>query len=113
MACKTLAPGPGGQGAWSLAGCSLDDHSLFLSVVLSCDSMTEPPLRVAEENESPDPLRAVVSKITDLAEEPHPEDVAKPVGDEAATGTPKRDGAALMRLCTRVRQDSCSSSVRG
>ena len=51
--------------------------------------MAERPPRVAEEDEGPDPLRAVVAKITDVAEEPLPEDVAKRVGDEAATGAPK------------------------
>jgi Mn2+/Fe2+ NRAMP family transporter len=50
--------------------------------------MEKPSPGVAGEDEGPDPIRAVAAKITDVAEEPHPEDVAKPVGDEAATGAP-------------------------
>jgi Mn2+/Fe2+ NRAMP family transporter len=41
------------------------------------------------DDESPDPLRAVAAKVSDVAVEPASGDLAKPSGDSAATGAPK------------------------
>jgi Mn2+/Fe2+ NRAMP family transporter len=51
--------------------------------------MARPSPEVLAEDENPDPLRAVAAKVADVAKEPPPEEVEKPVGTEAASGAPK------------------------
>src|SRR6202049_5075412 len=51
--------------------------------------MAHPSPEALAEDENPDPVRAVAARVTNVAEEPQPGQVAKPAAKEAATGAPK------------------------
>ena len=50
--------------------------------------MAAPAPDVSVQDESPDPVRVLAAKFTDVVEEPSVEEVAKALGNEAATGAP-------------------------